>query len=416
MKCIHPIIRVYRDVMGVEHRYECPCGKCIACLHNQQDSWFIRLSETNFNFRSFVYDTLTFSPSGISYRDITEKVWEHRAECFGHKPLADVLKRYALVDKDSGEVCYLAPVVERSVIRGWIKRGRENFYNEHGYRCKIKYFIVEEYGPKTSRPHFHLLMWGLSRSDYIRFFAKPWRRGYGFTKTCYVDEGTDKDRNCIAKYVSKYVSKGVFESPLVSAGLAPKPFRSISKGIGEEYLRHNRFAWFFGSFAEILKGMSVDIRYRQFANYKRNLRYLIKNDILEGYDLNKRFDECCGRLSLYYDREGYPHALPRYYKHKLANFHLPNVLSYALQTYLLENARVHYNKGLQEFAHSLGFRVADRDPKDTYAGFGRKLFDLLDNKYFTSSRLQAIAEAKGRYIKLKNHYGRAMNLNYAYCN
>lgn len=419
MRCVNPTFVTYRNVMGVERRQQIPCGHCIACLHNHQDEWSIRLQETNNAHTSFIYDTLTFSPSGISYRNITDKVSSHFSEFYSHNTLNSLFSRYQCVDTETGEMLLLAPYVDRAVLQAWLKRGRELFRYHYGRRLKMKYFIVYENGPKTSRPHFHALFWGISHADYLRFFAKPWRRDMGFTKTKFIDKGSDKDRQCIARYLSKYVSKGVFESPLVHAGLIPKPYRAISHGIGEEYLKNSRFDWFRSDFARYLKKHSVDIREdHSELSYWSPLRNFIESNSAKAIFpiLVKHFQKLGTRLTTYYDSQGYPHQLPRYYRHKLCNYKVPNFLSYALQEYLLEDARVHDNKSIQEFARDLGYRIADKDPKDTYAGFGRKLYDILSYQHFAAQVLQAKAQAKGRYIKLKNHYGRAMNLNYAYCN
>lgn len=65
------------------------------------------------------------------------------------------------------------------------------FVYYHKTRPKWKYLIFEEYGPGTSRPHFHLLFWGISYADYVCFFAEPWRDNFGFTLTKFI-KGTDK--------------------------------------------------------------------------------------------------------------------------------------------------------------------------------------------------------------------------------
>lgn len=422
MKCLHPRIIKYTDIMGVEHFQEIPCNHCIACLHNQQDSWSIRLLETNNAHTSFIYDTLTFSPSGISYRNISDKALRVISNCSSPQDrlkLEKLLDRYRCVDPDSGELMYLAPYVDRSILQNWIKRGRELFRYRYGRRLNLKYFIVYENGPKTSRCHYHLLMWGISYEDYITFFAKPWRRSMGFTKTKFIFKGTDKDRQCIARYLSKYVSKGVFESPLVRYNLIPKPYRSISHGIGEEFLNRKCFDWFRSDFARYLKKHSVDLSERHDElSFRSKLRAFIASPAYKQIypRIIEHLKQCSYNLTTYYDSNGFAHSLPRYYRDKLFNSKVPNILSYVAQEYLLESARVYHNKELQEFAHSLGYLVADKSPQDSFAGFGRELFNILDHKFDLTKRLQAKIEAKGRFIKLKNHYGRAMNLNYAYCN
>lgn len=414
MRCVSPFVRRYLDIMGMEHSQECPCGKCIACLHNSQDMWSIRIGETCKAYRSFIYDTLTFNDNSLSKLDYTDFITPSDFMSFPDD-VRKLVYRYSVVDNDTGEYRIQVPVIDKKQIQGWLKRGRELFFLSHGYRPKIKYFIVEEYGPKTSRPHLHLLLWGLSREDYITFFAKPWRRDFGFTKTKFIipNFSTSKDRDCIVRYISKYVSKGVFESPLVKVGLCPKPFRCISHGIGEEYLLNKCFDIFRTWKADLLKGVAIPKKGHtgEFSTTQQ-LRYFHNNDVLEGLEID--FSKCGWHITTYYDSGGYAHALPRYYKHKLCNYHRPNLLSYALQSYLLESARVHYNKKIQAFASKLGYRIFGRSPEDKNAGFTRKLYNFLTHEFTLASSLQAKTEARGCFIKLKNHYGRAMNLQCAF--
>lgn len=408
MRCLHPLIRKYINHFdGKEYVQECPCGKCLACLHNEQDSWCIRLRETCDAYKDFVYDTLTFNQDSITYFDVTEQVLDERRIISPES--MKLLERYSFYDKETGEIRYYSPAIDRSVVRDWIRQGRELFVHHHKYRPKMKYFVVEEYGPKTSRPHFHLLMFGISKIDYIRFFKKKWRSQYGFTKTQFIQAGTDKDRSCISRYVSKYVSKGVFESPLVKDGFSPKPFRSISHGIGAEYLENSIFDWFRSDVAQFYRDLCLDMNYEPSHQMRfSHLKYLIKKGIYENFNLPS--EAVLSRLVSYFDSNGYRHSCPRYYKARLLGLFKPNLLSYAVQAHLLESARVYDNKALQEFSRSLGYHPKVEEVADSYAGFGRKLYNILYDKYFASRCLQAKIEAKRVYDKLKNHYGRAMNI------
>lgn len=400
--------------MGKECTCEYPCGHCISCLHNNQDSWSIRIRETVEHFHSFVYDTLTFATPSLSYRNITDKVLSVGFDRFP-KDVQNLIDRYSTFDRETGEYLALAPCIDKKIVQNWIKRGRENFFLKHGYRPKMKYFFVEELGPKTSRPHLHCLIFGLSRADYVEFFAKPWRRDFGFTKTKFIEGGTDKDRDCISRYLSKYVSKGVFESPLVQFGLIDKPFRLISKGIGVEYLNNKVFDFFKSWKCEYFKGISVP-KGSEGGTMVRTayLRYFFESVIEKNIDID--FSKLGWRLTTYYDRNGFAHALPRYYRHKLSNYYQPNLLSYALQSYLLACSELYYHKKIQEYGDSLGFLPDYSKVSSPFAGYSRELFDFLVDKFTAAQRLQAQVEGRRRFTKLKNHYGRAMNLQYSFAN
>lgn len=403
MRCVNLQQAKYVDLRGRSIFYERPCGHCLACLYNQQDSWSIRITETANHHDFFVYDTLTIRPSSMTYVDVTDIYSDPRYEF--SPETASLLDLYKSLDTDTGEVRYYSPAVDRSVIQGWLKRARENFYNDNGYRPKWKYFIVEEYGPKTSRPHFHLLFWGISQQDYFKYLGRPWSRDYGARKP-YYKHGTDKDRRCIARYISKYVSKGVFESPLVQDGLSPKPFRSISHGIGEELLLLQCYDRFRTDKCEYLK------QYRVIKSDRDLTRHYVARllDAGAGDEVPKYSADDLRYLTTYYDNLGVPHALPRYYKQKLLKLDTPNVYSYTVQGLLLENSRLHYNQKLQEFAHSLGYLPDREKVASSTAGFGRELYHLLAGQFVIIQNCQAKANALRCYDKLKNHYGRAMNI------
>lgn len=412
MRCLHPIVRKYVNHFdGLVRVQECPCGHCLACLHNAQDSWAIRLRETCRAHNSFVYDTLTFNAASITYFDVTEQVLDERRIISPES--RKLLWRYCNIDKDTGEVTFYSPAIDRSVIRDWIRNARESFVYDHGYRPKWRYFIVQEYGPKTSRPHFHLLFFGISKSDYIHYFKKPWRRDYGFTKTQFIEGGTDKDRDCITRYVSKYVSKGVFESPLVLDGFSPKPFRSISHGIGIEYLDRPVFDWFRSDYADFFRSITCDLGFESSHSGRyRHVRNLVNNyDFLENFKLPS--DEILSRLVTYFDDRGFAHPCPRYYKARLLGLFKPNLLSYKIQDYLLALADLYDNKAFEAFVYSMGLAPGKRlDTQDAFCGLGSRLYHILYHKYLAARRISAKAACERLYIKLKNHYGRAMNLAY----
>lgn len=409
MRCLHPITRRYRDLMGQEHSFSCSCGHCIACLHNAHDSWGIRLLETNNAHKCFVYDTLTFDNKSIPRVTVDLNSYGSRLS----DDVISLLSRYSSIDTETGEYSLFSPSVDRSLVRDWIRQARELFYYHHGYRLKLKYFMVWEYGPRTSRSHIHLLMWGVDKPTYIKYFKKPWRRKYGFTCTKFIDGGTDKDRRCIAKYVSKYVSKGVFESPLVKCGFSPKPIRHISHGIGEEYLNRPCFAYYKSVVAQFMKNVSVSGKLRDSDKWRQVyiVRDLIMKDICEGW-FKPPSDEDIKNITTYYDNMGLPHALPRYYRQKLLNLFNPNVFSYVIQTHVLARSELHHNTRLAEFARSLGYYAASVS-KGAFLGLGKKLYNVVSDKFAVTESLQAKAKAKARYIELKNHYKRSFNLAFS---
>lgn len=406
MQCVHPRIITYRDpITGVSREQKIPCGKCIACLHNSQDAWSFRALETCKAYKGgFIYDTLTFAPANLPLADITPLFTRYRGEREISSASCKLVDLYS-----KGKAGFFVPCVSRGIIRDWIRRGRELFYFRHGYRLKLKYLVFMEYGPQTSRPHFHLLMWGVSYSEYVEFFAKPWRRLVGFTRTKWIDPKDKKDRECVTRYISKYCSKGVFASPLVKDGLVPKPFRCISHGVGEEYLANSIFDifksptyLFFRDDCQVEQEESR--KYTIFRNM--HLQDLLGADIMENF--RQPSEEVLEALAVYKDSQGHSHPLPRYYRQKLLKSHIPNLLSHAIQNLLLVRSESYYRKALAQFARSLGCRITKLQEQSPTFGLSRSSFNLLDSSFAIAQRDSAKAAARNRWIMLKNHYLRPL--------
>lgn len=98
-------------------------------------------------------------------------------------------------------------------VQDWIKRGRikyERLAKKNNETVKkFKFFITAEYGPRTLRPHYHGIIFGVT-ADEIRFMAYDWQRKFG-RKIQW--ENMDLSKGA-GSYAAKYCSKGFFEHPL----------------------------------------------------------------------------------------------------------------------------------------------------------------------------------------------------------
>ncbi len=113
----------------------------------------------------------------------------------------------------------------REDIQKFMKRLRKSLCARYGKEFRVKYFICSEYGPKTLRPHYHGVIFGLSDSD-IPLVNSSW--SLGFTKI-EVIRGAGSFR-----YVSKYCSKpSVLRYELTAP--VEKTFRLVSQGLGKSY-------------------------------------------------------------------------------------------------------------------------------------------------------------------------------------
>lgn len=463
MHCLHPKKKVIVDALtGERKEILIPCHKCINCLHDEQDMWAIRLMESAKSSKSIIYDTLTLSSYKVRILvDFTKPTKDNKlygtTERFALWKVNAIKKKfssfhryyprysretYEYLKKNSFKV-YGFPKKE---VQDWLKRGREMYARDKGHRCDVSYFIVLEYGPKTSRPHFHLLMFGINYSDYCHYFGNCWREEFGWTCPTYKQfTATSKaDFQRMTRYVSKYVNKGDFESPLVKDGLQPKPYRLISKGIGADYLNRSFFDKFRNP--EYTKYMSIhrpsdqvierkleeldaifDEKFRKekkenYLNYVNACKKSVsdamdcraRRDIL-GFDANYPtldFDEDDLKfIQCYYDEGGFPHKLPQYYKSKL--FHRgneKNVYELEIQTLLSKSAILHTNTRLQAFAATLGIHIPDG-----WLTIESSAWKLPPRVVFVLNYMFSVAEkreneiiAKRREIKLKNHYNRSL--------
>lgn len=118
-----------------------PCGRCIGCQLDKSLDWAARLSmELKYHDSSY-FITLTYSDDSIPKR------------------------KY--VDHLTGEVCE-AQTLKKKDVQDFMKRLRYYFPNDN-----IRFFCAGEYGTKTFRPHYHLIVFGLHLNDLVPYKKSP---------------------------------------------------------------------------------------------------------------------------------------------------------------------------------------------------------------------------------------------------
>lgn len=161
MQCFRPIAvklsddeRKKRMSLGsefpIEYRYSTykfvPCGKCEACLHNRKMDWMFRLLQEYRYCESAYFVTLTYDDEHIPF------------------------------DKNG------FPCVCKSDVQKFFKRFRKSIYP-----FKIRYFLISEYGPKTFRPHYHLLLFDfpkLLNKKLDELIEHSWKLGFFRVDPC----------------------------------------------------------------------------------------------------------------------------------------------------------------------------------------------------------------------------------------
>lgn len=174
MECSSPIT-IYHDDWSPPALV--PCGKCLFCLSNKRQEWSFRIQQEHRYSNGSLFVTLTYSdrylPAG------------------GY-----LVKRH---------------------LQLFMKRLRKRLPQ------RLRYYAVGEYGTKTERPHYHLLLFNIESSDQSQI-RKAWPFGI-------VHIGTVNEASIM--YCLKYIVQ-----PQQKKDSRPKPFTLMSRayGIGGKYL------------------------------------------------------------------------------------------------------------------------------------------------------------------------------------
>lgn len=241
MRCLKPLtIRVDSNPFSEPYSIQVPCGKCELCVKRYQNSWALRLFYEFKSHKESAFVTLTYRNASIP----------------------------TIVDVDTGLCHYSLNKVD---VRKWIKRLR------HTVTKPFKYYCCGEYGPGTKRPHYHLIFFGLNKSDLIPAF-EDWKLNFGYVFAENVNLSTTKSLTNSALYVSKYTNKGSFENPQIKQFNLEPEFRLMSKGIGIFYVDK------FGEF-HLKSGEYYEDKFRGIAN---NLNAVMGNAV---YSLPRYFKD-----------------------------------------------------------------------------------------------------------------------------
>lgn len=177
MKCFNPYFsRIYQVPF--------PCGKCKACRMAKKSEWVMRLKLESLAHSHIAFVTLTYDS-------------EHVPSDYSLNPNHLTL---------------------------FLKRLRRSL-SYHGFKDRIRYYAVGEYGEKRQRPHYHLILFGLPQSLF-HFVNDCWGKGL---VDCQVPQVSES----VVKYVSGYVLK---KYSRLHYGERTPPFSRQSQGLGRDFV------------------------------------------------------------------------------------------------------------------------------------------------------------------------------------
>lgn len=187
-----------------------PCGQCSGCRMDYARQWANRLMLELESFRDdpdhtgdAYFVTLTINDDHINdYRT---------SSCHGRgdEKQLDVLRPYA--DPDTGVHLGWSHSLNKVDLQLFLKRLRKYHPND-----KIRFFACGEYGSTTFRPHYHLIIFGLTLDNNDLSFYKKSGLGYDYMNSEYISKCWPFGYNVVAPvtwesccYVARYMMKKV---------------------------------------------------------------------------------------------------------------------------------------------------------------------------------------------------------------
>jgi len=183
------------------------CGQCKECLEAKAKEWSIRLNQELKYSKTGYFLTLTYNEENL--------------------PLA--------VDEETGEC---NSTFNKKDVQKFLMRLRKE--NSKHSSTPLRYYCTAEYGGRTGRAHYHMLLFNLSpritsydpfaknrRAQFDPDIARIWKKGQ--VMTGIVEGGS-------INYVTNYMlTKNIDVQPGQM-----KPFTLMSKGIGSKYVDKNK--------------------------------------------------------------------------------------------------------------------------------------------------------------------------------
>ena len=160
VKCLHPVYLAGGTI-------PVPCGKCINCCTNYSQEWSLRIIHEASLHEENCFITLTYDDEKLGY------------------PAVDLDKRH---------------------IQLFLKRLRKRI------KVPIRFYQCGEYGGKTNRPHYHMIIFGWQPDDLV--YLKTTKKGQELYKSDFLADvwsygfvGVGALTMKTAPYCTKYMQK-----------------------------------------------------------------------------------------------------------------------------------------------------------------------------------------------------------------
>lgn len=199
-KCLNP--RVIRNPYNGE-LMTVPCGCCKACQHHRSVSWAERLEIERYSHEYCSFVTLTYDNAHMRNVYIDNGLIIDDSDPLNNVICGDLYDSCTLSDVDEAFLKKVRRIniCKSSDIQMFVKRLR-NRLNENettSFKRTLRYFAVQEYGPRTFRPHWHLLLFFESR-----FLADNLLQ---VVSACWTDDNRAKNNSSIGRVDAQHVIK-----------------------------------------------------------------------------------------------------------------------------------------------------------------------------------------------------------------
>lgn len=253
MKCFKPY---FRRFYGMDNAIPLPCGNCPACRYNQSKEWSLRIQlESRYHdIDKIFFVTLTYHNE-------------------------------ALPDEFS---------LDPNALSSFMKRFRKHL------NYPIRFFGCGEYGDRTSRPHYHLILFGVNEEDlkYVGYSLNEECQDYHAWKLGFCQIERPRSADSVAAYVAQYVTK---KQKWDSYGMRHAPYHRQSLGIGKTFIETlpfyspfiiiNGYQRYLGKYLRIKLAEKFGVR-EQIAEFGKKYLDLQMTEILSKFkDLSKEYQK-----------------------------------------------------------------------------------------------------------------------------
>lgn len=302
--CVNPITK---RIDGKIVTY--PCGTCVECRMRAQNDITFRLTYEASKWKHSTFCTLTYNQENISRHELTEEeVASYKDAIVEH--LAYVPANYAAMGETDDNFAYLSPDrifpgtmvpdFDGRVIPLWIKRFRKRYHDRYHKNVDFAYYICNEYGPNTYRPHHHAIFFFNCDVRIIQsLLVDDWTFGNVDDFHEIVGDGNTNFGSEFSKpmsYVAMYTKKlEEAMSPYEKFKIVKKPrtYSSIGIGAGYEQIKLRQLK-------DLNKQFKGNGKYGNYHLYNRDYIEAIQDNILKIVDNN-----------------GFSHPIPRYWKERI---------------------------------------------------------------------------------------------------